>query len=190
MHVDIQVSNARAIMTKQDPHFTVDPPPSPLRSRIMAAVRGKNTKPELAVRRILHAAGFRYKLHAKDLPGRPDIVLPRHGTVILVHGCFWHGHGCQRFRLPSTRAQWWDEKIKRNRRRDANVAEELVRSGWRVFLIWECALEGRGARSRETIVPMFTDWLKCGDMRGEFTSRTTSGQDNALGLTLNLPESR
>jgi len=107
---------------------------------MMAAVKGKDTKPEIAVRRALHAAGFRFRLHAKSLPGRPDIVLPKHRAAIFVNGCFWHGHECDRFRWPKTRRKFWAEKIAGNRARDARNLEELSRSGWRSLTIWECAL--------------------------------------------------
>ena len=121
-----------------------DPPVTPERSRIMSAIRGKDTRPEMAVRRFLHASGLRYGLHRKDLPGRPDLVLPRHGAVVFVHGCFWHGHGCPAGRLPRTRTEWWRAKIERNRARDAAQACALRSAGWRVFEAWECDLKDAG----------------------------------------------
>jgi DNA mismatch endonuclease (patch repair protein) len=122
-----------------------DPPVTPQRSRIMAAIRGKDTKPEMAVRRHLHACGLRYGLHRKDLPGRPDLVLPRHRAVVFVHGCFWHGHDCKAGRLPKTRTEWWKAKIDRNRERDAGSKASLERMDWRVFEVWECGLKDPGA---------------------------------------------
>lgn len=111
------------------------------RSRMMAGIRGGNTKPELMVRRYLHRAGLRFRLFAKDLPGRPDVVLPRWNAVVLVHGCFWHGHqGCRYFRLPKTRPEWWAAKIKANVARDARSEQQLLDAGWRVAVVWECAL--------------------------------------------------
>jgi DNA mismatch endonuclease (patch repair protein) len=111
------------------------------RSRMMAGIRGGNTKPELLVRRHLHRAGFRFRLFAKDLPGRPDVVLPKWNTLVLVHGCFWHGHrGCRYFRLPKTRPEWWAAKIDANAARDARSEQLLVDAGWRVAVVWECAL--------------------------------------------------
>lgn len=108
------------------------------RSRMMAGIRGKDTKPEMLVRRALHKAGFRYRLHVKDLPGRPDIVLPKYRTVIFVHGCFWHGHDCKHFKWPKTRAEFWRKKIEGNVTRDRIAVSELERRGWRVITIWEC----------------------------------------------------
>ncbi len=109
------------------------------RSRMMASVRAKNTKPELAFRRRLFAMGFRYRLHVKDLPGKPDIVLPKYRAVIFVHGCFWHQHGCPLSKLPSTRRDWWKTKLEGNRNRDSDYMVALKASGWRVIVIWECS---------------------------------------------------
>lgn len=121
-------------------HMIVDP----MRSRIMAAIKGKDTKPEMIVRRHLHAAGFRYSLHQKDLPGRPDLVLRKHRSVVLVQGCFWHGHHCKT-KMPSTRAAWWAAKIEANRQRDVRTKAALKALGWRVHEIWECDLRKAGA---------------------------------------------
>ena len=105
----------------------------------MARFKGKDTKPELLVRRALHAMGYRFRLHRRDLPGSPDIVLPRHLTIIFVHGCFWHQHeGCAVGKLPRTRQNFWSEKFTKNRERDAKVKAALEASGWRVLTIWEC----------------------------------------------------
>ena len=114
---------------------------SAARSRNMAAIRSKNTTPELAVRRFLHAAGFRYRLHVKNLPGRPDIVLPKYRTVVLVHGCFWHHHGCRNSVWPRTRAKFWRAKIGATRNRDRRNQQELRSLGWSVCVIWECEVE-------------------------------------------------
>lgn len=111
---------------------------SEARSRNMAAIRGKDTKPEMLVRRALHAAGFRYRLHPEGLPGRPDIVLPKYRLAILVHGCFWHKHHCPAFVWPRTRAKFWREKIEDNVRRDQAAKLALRRAGWRTLTIWEC----------------------------------------------------
>lgn len=147
----------------------MDPPPTALRSRIMAAVRSRDTGPEMAVRRALHARGYRYRLHVKDLPGRPDIVLARHSAVVFVHGCFWHGHACTRFSLPATRAGWWAEKIERNRRRDARNARELRERGWRVFVVWECALKGRRARGPDEVAAILASWFGSDSRHDEVT---------------------
>lgn len=105
----------------------------------MSRVRGRDTAPEMAVRKTAHAMGYRYRLYAKDLPGRPDLVFPRLHKAILVHGCFWHGHeGCKLFRVPSTRPEYWVEKFAANRARDARVISELQNRGWEVLVIWQC----------------------------------------------------
>jgi DNA mismatch endonuclease (patch repair protein) len=109
------------------------------RSRLMARVRGKDTKPELAVRRLLHAMGYRFRLHRKDLPGTPDIVLPGRGTAIFVHGCFWHRHsGCRYATVPGTRPDYWIPKFARNVERDEQARQALKDAGWVVGVIWEC----------------------------------------------------
>jgi DNA mismatch endonuclease (patch repair protein) len=109
------------------------------RSRQMALVRDKDTGPELVVRRIVHALGFRYRLHVRSLPGCPDLVLPRHRKIIFVHGCFWHQHRCKRGnRRPATNRKYWDAKLERNKQRDRKHRRELRRLGWRVLTIWEC----------------------------------------------------
>lgn len=115
-----------------------DSPVSAARSRNMAAIKGRDTSPELIVRRQLHAAGFRFRLHRKDLPGRPDIVLPKHQTVIFVHGCFWHKHNCRYFKWPKTREEFWHHKIMANVERDRRNREKLRALGWRVLVVWEC----------------------------------------------------
>lgn len=112
------------------------------RSYNMSRIRGRDTKPELLIRRGLHARGYRFRLHHRSLPGRPDIVFPARRAAILIHGCFWHGHSCPMFRLPTTRAELWLSKIQANRARDARVAEELTAAGWRQLTVWECALRG------------------------------------------------
>ncbi len=110
-----------------------------IRSALMARIRGKDTKPEIAVRRFLHAMGYRFRLHRRDLPGTPDIVLPGRRQVILVHGCFWHGHeGCRYAVMPKTRPDFWRAKIEANRARDGLALAALVASGWDVWTVWEC----------------------------------------------------
>ena len=105
----------------------------------MAAVRGKNTSPELRVRRMLHSMGYRFRLHRKDLPGKPDIVLPKYRLCIFVHGCFWHQHlGCKRATIPETRREFWQEKFRKNKKRDELSLKELGKLGWQVCTIWEC----------------------------------------------------
>lgn len=111
-----------------------------VRSRMMAKVRGRDTRPEIIVRRSLHANSFRYRLHRKDLPGRPDVVLPRHRLVIFVHGCFWHGHDCRRGRRPTSNTGFWNVKLARNVERDGEAQKALRAAGWAVEVIWECSL--------------------------------------------------
>jgi DNA mismatch endonuclease (patch repair protein) len=114
---------------------------SALRSRTMRAVKSKNTSPELYVRRLLHAQGYRYRLHRKDLPGCPDLVFNRRKRVIFVHGCFWHGHGCARgSRVPKSNTEYWRTKVARNRSRDVLAQQQLEASGWKVMAVWECEL--------------------------------------------------
>ena len=108
------------------------------RSRMMSSVLSKNTKLELEVRRRLFAMGFRYRVHAKSLPGTPDMVFPRYRAVLFVHGCFWHHHGCHLSTLPTTRRLWWKKKLERNMKHDSEVVSELRNLGWRILLIWEC----------------------------------------------------
>lgn len=119
-------------------------PPDPARSAVMRAVKGRDTGPELLVRRLLHGLGYRYRLHGARLPGKPDLVFARRRKVVLVHGCFWHGHDCKRgARLPRRNADYWTAKIARNRARDGRVAEQLSQAGWRSLTIWECELKDR-----------------------------------------------
>lgn len=113
----------------------------------MAAVKGKDTKPEMLVRRFLHAAGYRYRLHDRKLPGSPDLVFPSLHTVIFIHGCFWHGHeNCKYFRLPKSNEEFWRNKISRNIERDAEVRAELEKQYWNVIVIWECDLRNKSRR--------------------------------------------
>lgn len=113
-----------------------------IRSFNMSQIKGKNTKPEMMVRRFLHTNGYRYKLHDKNLPGKPDIVLPKYKTVIFVHGCFWHGHkNCKYFVVPKTRTEWWLNKINGNISKDAKAVKALKKEGWKIITIWECNLK-------------------------------------------------
>lgn len=110
------------------------------RSALMSRIRSKDTKPELVVRSILHRLGFRFRLHRKDLPGRPDIVLPRHRKIILVQGCFWHGHTCKLASKPKSNQSYWSPKIETNRARDARNLNMLIQQGWTVMELWECEI--------------------------------------------------
>lgn len=131
------------------------------RSRNMAAIRGVHTKPEIRVRKLLHSLGYRYRLHRKDLPGKPDIVLPKHRTVIFVHGCFWHSHDCRWGQvIPKTRPDFWSNKRLGTIERDARKRDALIASGWKVITIWECE-----ARSDEAIIANLAE-LKAGGEEG------------------------
>lgn len=142
------------------------------RSRMMAGIRGKNTKPELQIRRTLFRQGIRYRLHDTRLPGQPDLVLPKYHAVIFVHGCFWHGHQCHLFRWPKTRKQFWRNKILRNHAVDKKVAAQLRSGGWRVLTIWECALKGPGRRSHTGLAEKATVWLKSKRMTMQIRGET------------------
>ena len=111
---------------------------SATRSRMMSAIKSKNTKPELVVRSLLHKMGFRYRVNVKDLPGKPDIVLPRHRKIIMIHGCYWHGHQCTIAKLPASATEYWLPKIQRTRERDELAVRHLLERGWRCLTIWEC----------------------------------------------------
>lgn len=126
----------------------------------MRAIGRANTRPELIVRKALHAAGLRFKLHVRSLPGTPDIVLPRHRCVVFVHGCFWHGHGCHLFKIPSTRTDFWLEKIGVNRVRDVATTSNLIEGGWRVMAIWECAIKGPHRLPAEEIAGLTLRWIQ------------------------------
>ena len=117
--------------------MTVDPE----RSRIMRAVKSRDTAPEMTVRRLVYSMGYRYRLHRKDLPGKPDLAFKSRRKVIFIHGCFWHGHDCKRgARVPKNNREYWETKIARNRERDRQHDEDLKREGWRVFVVWECQI--------------------------------------------------
>lgn len=137
------------------------------RSRMMAGIRGRDTRPELELRRALYRAGFRYRLHVRGLPGRPDLVLRKYNAVIFVHGCFWHGHDCRYFRLPSTRRDFWARKIRGNRVRDRRNTNALLAEGWRVMTVWECALRDQGAASRHRVIGRLCRWLRGQVREGE-----------------------
>ncbi len=126
----------------------------------MAGISGKNTKPELMVRKGLHALGFRFRLHAKDIPGKPDLVLKKYRAAIFVHGCFWHGHDCHLFKIPSTRPEFWKAKFNRNQQRDQEVKSQLLEGGWRRLVIWECALKGKTRLDFDALMQNVARWLK------------------------------
>lgn len=133
----------------------------------MSTIRAKNTSPERIVRSILHKAGFRYRLHSKNLPGTPDLVLSRYRVAIFVHGCFWHAHSCRFFRMPSSNREFWEKKISANRDRDTKIMKKLLGAGWRVFIVWECAL--RGKRNFSDIGNQLISWIGSDNQLGELS---------------------
>ena len=126
---------------------------------MMAGIRGKDTAPEMVLRKGIHAAGFRYRLHVKDLPGRPDLVFPGRRAVLFANGCFWHGHDCHLFKWPSTRPDWWRAKIDKNRLNDSRAVDALTARGWRIGVVWECALKGRSRKPLESVIEACAVWL-------------------------------
>ena len=141
------------------------------RSRCMSRIRGVNTKPEQVIRKALFANGFRYRLNVSTLPGKPDLVLRRYHACIFVHGCFWHGHECHLFRWPGTNRQFWETKINANRMNDARSIESLIRNGWRVLVIWECALRGKHRVPIEKVCQRTQQWLQSNRKRLEVEGR-------------------
>ena len=132
-------------------------PTTPQRSRMMSSIRGKNTRPEVTLRSLLFAKGFRYRLHARNLPGSPDLVFPKYKAVIFVHGCFWHQHeGCRYATTPKANVEFWARKFEGNVARDARHVEELRRRGWRVAVVWECALKHTAEHAAHAV----GEWLR------------------------------
>jgi len=138
----------------------------------MSRIHGRDTRPEMLVRQGLHARGLRYRLHDRKLPGRPDLVFPSHGAVLFVHGCFWHAHGCALSKLPATRQDFWKKKLEGNAARDRRAIDALRADGWRVVVIWECALRGPGRRIEDDVMAAVASSIRSG-VRSllEFTGR-------------------
>ncbi|MBO0346685.1 DNA mismatch endonuclease Vsr [Roseibium sp. CAU 1637] len=137
------------------------------RSRMMSGIRGKDTKPEIRIRKALFARGFRYRLHHKGLPGKPDLVFPRLKAVIFVNGCFWHMHDCALFKWPSTRVEFWRAKLEGNRRRDEVVHQQISELGWRQLTVWECSMKGRGRLEFDIVINEIERWLLSNEALGE-----------------------
>jgi DNA mismatch endonuclease, patch repair protein len=138
---------------------------SATRSRMMSGIKAKNTTPEWQVRRALHKKGFRYSLHRRDLPGKPDLTLAKYGAVVFVHGCFWHAHrGCGLAKMPTTRSEFWSVKLSANRARDLRHVDQLRAAGWRIAIVWECALR----RNPERTLADLAEFLKSGYQYAEF----------------------
>lgn len=130
------------------------------RQRNMSSIRGKDTKPEMLIRRGLHAHGLRYRLHDRKLPGCPDLVFPKYRTAVFVHGCFWHAHGCALSKLPATRPEFWRKKLEGNVARDQKAVAALQANGWRVLVIWECALRGATRMSESSVLEQARDFVR------------------------------
>jgi DNA mismatch endonuclease (patch repair protein) len=130
------------------------------RSRMMSGIHAKNTRPEIFLRNSLHALGFRYRLHAKNIPGKPDVVLPKYNALIEIYGCFWHGHGCRYCKTPSTNTRFWKNKFSENQRRDKRNLGRQMEAGWRCLVVWECAIR-MSQRSSATLdaVSLAAQWL-------------------------------
>lgn len=130
------------------------------RSEMMSGIQGKNTKPEVLVRSGLHRLGFRFRIHYSKLPGKPDIALPKYNALILIHGCFWHGHSCHLFKWPKTNRDFWREKIQLNRRRDQHHRQRYRELGWKTLVVWECALKGKLKRSLPAVLEEIAKWIE------------------------------
>lgn len=140
----------------------VDVVDSSTRSRMMAGIKGKNTRPEIEIRKRLFALGYRYRLHDTKLPGKPDLILPRYNAVIFINGCFWHAHDCSLFKWPSTRKKFWKKKLTRNREKDIENNVVLKELGWRILTIWECSFRGVGKKREkeiDVIIKKTVKWL-------------------------------
>lgn len=145
------------------------------RSRNMSAIKGKDTKPEVWLRKELFKRGFRYRLHRKDLPGKPDIVLPKYKAVIFVQGCFWHGHsGCPMFKMPATRTEFWLDKITKNKERDVKNIDFLESNGWKVLEVWECTVRGKGKLDPNELIEQVSRWIKLSNCKSEEISGKAS----------------
>jgi DNA mismatch endonuclease, patch repair protein len=129
------------------------------RRTMMSQIRSKNTRPEMLVRHTLHKMGFRYRLHVKGLSGKPDLVFPKHNAVIFVNGCFWHGHQCNLFRWPKSRSEFWRNKITGNMQRDTRNHNSLSNDGWRICILWECAVKGSGRQDESELFDLLGAWL-------------------------------
>ncbi len=131
------------------------------RSKMMSGIRGKNTRPEIIIRKKLHAKGFRYRICDKSVFGKPDLVLRKYNAVIFIHGCFWHGHDCHLFKVPSTNTDFWVDKINTNKERDKKVIDQLKKKNWRICIIWECAIKGKKQLEQiDSKIDQISTWLK------------------------------
>jgi len=150
-----------------------------VRSRMMSAIKGRNTKPELLVRKRLFARGLRYSLHSSSLPGKPDLVFRRYNAVVFVHGCFWHGHECHLFKWPKSNPTFWRNKINRNRTVDIRTLKQLRTLGWRTMTVWECAVRGVPEQRLDVVADRLKRWIQ-----GERLSGVISGGRHATRTTV------
>jgi DNA mismatch endonuclease (patch repair protein) len=142
------------------------------RSRMMSGIQGRNTKPEIVVRKALFTAGFRFRLHRKDLPGSPDIVLQGCRVAVFVHGCFWHAHpGCRYAKMPASKTEFWEAKLGANAKRDRRAIDMLISDGWRVLVVWECAT--RASELRDFLPELLNRWICGTEVSGEICSDST-----------------
>lgn len=143
------------------------------RRSMMSGIRSKDTKPEMRIRKALYSRGYRYRLHSSKIPGKPDIIMRKCNAVIFIHGCFWHGHNCKLFRLPKTRTAFWENKINTNRKRDRQVISMLQKDGWRIAVIWECSMRGKGKMNFKDLMDRLTDWIE-----SDSKTLTLTGEEN------------
>ena len=136
-----------------------------VRSQMMSGIRSKDTMPEITVRKGLHRLGFRYRVNDRRIPGKPDLHFPKWNALVFVHGCFWHGHDCHLFRLPKTRTGYWNAKIEKNRERDRLTESNLMAGGWRLAIVWECALKGRQRLEQQQMLDGLAIWRRSGNVR-------------------------
>ena len=146
------------------------------RSRMMAGIKGKDTQPELVIRKALFAKGFRYRLHSTKIPGTPDIIFSRFRALIFINGCFWHGHDCHLFKWPSSNITFWESKIRRNQEKDKKNYEILKKNSWRILVVWECALKGRKKIDLVSLIEWVQDWLLHSNKSCEISGKGGLGQ--------------
>ena len=144
------------------------------RSRIMSKIKGKNTSIEIKIRKALFSKGYRYRIYDKKLPGHPDMAFPKFHAVIFINGCFWHAHDCRRFKIPDTNKEFWVRKFENNKLRDIRTTKDLLEIGWRVLIVWECSLKGKGKKNLDTLIGQIESWLS-----GSTDYAEISGNDSA-----------
>lgn len=155
------------------------------RSRMMSGIRGRDTKPEMLIRKALHAQGLRYRLHEKTLPGKPDLVFPKYKAVVFIHGCFWHGHDCHYFKVPQTRTDFWLAKIADNKVRDERQLQQLQKAGWRVLVVWECATRKNEQLSFAALTDFIRGWLEMG---GSSPAQLSQAGLQGMACPIAMPE--